>query len=330
MHTLDTIPPEVRLKIFEQYMQDLDCKLALYIKTSCFNHHPEGNGSGAIIDGDVRLSVTFTPKSQQGTYRTSRPVHTWPPVSRNEQSFYSSLLSSNQKLRREFIDYLGKTLHLDVLSGGAPGDSCVTIGRVSDFVPKSWKDSVKTIEPILRGRFVKLQTSLSDGFSTLRKVVLPDEALGAEIGSTVEGHSSILPDIDVGPLKIASEDDATEVFSEWLQEFDSTPSRGSGAEWESRMTVGLCHHSFGGNNRHYASFGGYVADLLVKKEANGRITTTFQKKEYYETPRCTKFSTVRKESDGRIIGTFHADAGYKDLQEGHNVEVPMSYYHISF
>jgi hypothetical protein len=249
MHTLDSIPPEVRLKIFEQYMLDSKCMLSLYIKTSCLNHHPGDDGDGSIIKEAVTMSVSFTPRESRD--------HT--------NAFYSELLATNQKIRQEFINYLGSTLHLDVLGGVTPCHNCASIDAISGLLHEPWQGKVKTLmltTPTTHG-LATLRQSLPCGFPTLRKVILPElPSRKGLCGFTTQGRSSYFPHIDQGPLKVAYEAEAAEVFAKCLERYDSTANSHSGLEWESEMKVGSVGHIFedfglGRPNQYYHCNGEY-------------------------------------------------------------------------
>ncbi|KPI34615.1 uncharacterized protein AB675_4936 [Cyphellophora attinorum] len=278
MATLDTIPAEIRLKIFEQYIRDWTCRIALTITPSCSNHSfTSSHRSHRYSDdrGHIRT-------------RSQLLINSTPVVYDN---LCTGLLGSNRKIRREFIACLGKDLQLDVFACSDVCDNCDNIDNVSDFVDEPRRGLVKTIGVEIRGGMVKLkpQRSISDGFPIIRKVSIPrhwqpihlgDELIGACFRSVHDTrfydpgiHVQQVSDTDVQRLREVSEAQALEMFSSWLRHLDATTTSGNGPECESSMTVGKVKHSFTGNGRD--TWSGDYATILVKKAPSGSISFTF-------------------------------------------------------
>ncbi|KPI34610.1 uncharacterized protein AB675_4934 [Cyphellophora attinorum] len=313
MPTLDTIPPEIRLNIFGYYMQDLTCKVALYIKPSCFKHHPDDEGNAALIEEDIRLSITFTPIRSH--------IKTHPPLSYNQKSFYSSLLASNRSIRQEFIAYVTKDLHLDLVGGGAPCNNCASLDTASDLVHEPWRSLVKTATLAFPtawpsdGDFVRLRNSLSDGFPALRKVFLPGADLGYDYSGdrrTFRGYRTIghqvfrsFPAEVTEALKTNLEAEALWRVTKWLKRYDATATSCGRVEWESLMTVGYSDYVFRIPGMPWPGYraGGKYGKVLVKKNVDGRVSATLTVTDHLSDDRRQGVSFEHR-YDGFVFGTF--------------------------
>ena len=228
MASLDTISAELRLKIFEYYMEDVTCKAVTYIKASCSEHG--GVGSTTTIQKDIRFSITFNPP-QHGYW----PIKTHLPLSRSPEAFYDALPSTNQKLRKEFIDYLSKDLMLDVVGGRAPCDNCKTIDKISDLVHEEWRTAVKKVNLVVPGfdGLAKLDKSLSDGFPNLQKVLVGESYLGStHFGVDIHRKWLSATKIRQRDLTEMYEDLSSWELLRWLHRYDPEPERPDGPEWE--------------------------------------------------------------------------------------------------
>ncbi|KPI36443.1 uncharacterized protein AB675_2910 [Cyphellophora attinorum] len=267
MGSLDLVPPEIRIIIYERCMEDLACTVVLYIQPSCSLHHPD---DPYVIQEEIRLSTIFHPKNEKLEHPQSRKN----PSSQN--AFYSSLLCINQKLRREFIDHVARDLNLDVVGVGADGfccGNCSHIEAASDLVHEPWKSRVKTITLRIDGSPLTLRKPLSCGFPALRKVILPTDSLYlGKMGICLDGVSAAIPDIDEEGLKERVSARAAKELRDWLQRYDAPMNNHSSPEWETLIKVGTTSYLFFNSQGCFCTAGEY-ARVSVRKCVDGHLET---------------------------------------------------------
>ncbi|KPI34608.1 uncharacterized protein AB675_4935 [Cyphellophora attinorum] len=289
MYTLDTVPSEIRLKIFEQFMQGAACTLVLYVQPPCPSHHRPASDTKDVVKKESNLLVVFHSKGQSLRVVKSLVFY--------KEAFHGNLLASNRKIRIEFLGYLGRDLHLVVAPASAKGttftgcDNCCPIDSFSGLVHEPLRGLVKTIAVGKFNGLVPLRAAIPHGFPTLRKVVLPPLRLGLDvIGVDLHAYASTsaltLPEIVVGPLKQARESRAAESLSNWLRRYELSQNKGNATVWEMHGIAGTVELLFGMKRPRYVrdyseAIIGDLAEFSMKKQTDGVLSFSFELRDVF-------------------------------------------------